>query len=76
MLRIQRQFYTLARRPLNPTAIPRRLALSSPLKPKLPTTASGSVGLKVGANCGKLAVAYAVSKRFYNGGGNPQGINL
>ena len=66
----------MARCSVNPTALPRRVVLSSPVKPRLPTSALGSVGIKVGANCGKLAVAYAVSKRFYNGGGNPQGMTL
>ncbi|KAG2173381.1 hypothetical protein INT44_008733 [Umbelopsis vinacea] len=73
MLRIQRQFYTLARRSVNPTALPRSVVLSSPLKPRLPNSALGSVGINVAANCGKLSVAYTVSRRFYANGGNPQG---
>ncbi|KAH8554372.1 P-loop containing nucleoside triphosphate hydrolase protein [Umbelopsis sp. PMI_123] len=73
MLRMQRHFGTLTRYSVNATALTRRAGLSSPLKPKLPTSALSSVGIKAGATCGKLTVAYAVSRRFYNGGGNPQG---
>jgi hypothetical protein len=75
MLRMKKQIGTIARYAVDVEAYCKRPAFSRVLKPRFPTAALSPAGITVGSACARLTVAYAVSKRFYNGG-TPQGTYL
>ncbi|KAM3579929.1 hypothetical protein VKS41_007647 [Umbelopsis sp. WA50703] len=72
MWRMQRQLGTIAQRSIHVAAHTKRSPVALLPRTTLPTAALLPIGGRlVSATCGKLTVAYAISKRFYNSG--PQG---
>jgi hypothetical protein len=75
MWRMQRQLGTIAQRSIHVAAHTKRSPVALLPRTTLQTAALLPIGGRlVSATCGKLTVAYAISKRFYNSG--PQGTSM